>query len=100
MKTRFGSLLFLGVLVAVTLSAATKTAGTATCKMDPASPPPVAVSDQPNHALAIGNRFFAFMASPSVRWGPLLVVALNSMLANSRQRFVFDDAEAAHPSAL
>ncbi len=55
MKTRFGSLLFLGVLVAVSLSAATKTSGTATCRMDPASPPPVAVSDQPNHALAIGK---------------------------------------------
>ena len=55
MKTRFGSLLFVGVLVAVSLSAATKTSGTATCKMDPASPPPVAVSDQPNHALAIGK---------------------------------------------
>ena len=46
MKTRFGSLLFLGVLVAVNLSAATKTSGTATCKSDPASPAPVAVSDQ------------------------------------------------------
>jgi len=55
MKTRFGSLLFLGVLVAVSLSAATKTSGTATCRTDPASPPPVAVSDQPNHALAIGK---------------------------------------------
>ena len=55
MKTRFGSLLFLGVLVAVNLSAATKTSGTATCKSDPASPAPVAVSDQPNHALAIGK---------------------------------------------
>ena len=55
MKTRFGALLFLGVLVAVNLSAATKTSGTATCKMDPASPAPVAVSDQPNHALAIGK---------------------------------------------
>ena len=55
MKTRFGSLLFLGVLVAVSLSAATKASGTATCKMDPASPAPVAVSDMPNHALAIGK---------------------------------------------
>jgi hypothetical protein len=55
MKTRFGSLLFLGVLVAVSLSAATKTSGTATCKPDPASPAPVAVSDMPNHALAIGK---------------------------------------------
>lgn len=55
MKSRFGSLLFLGILVAVSLSAATKTAGTATCKMDPASPPPVALSDQPNHAFAIGK---------------------------------------------
>jgi hypothetical protein len=55
MKTRFGSLLFLGILVAVSLSAATKTSGTATCKMDPAAPPPVAVSDQPNHSFAIGK---------------------------------------------
>jgi hypothetical protein len=54
MKTRFGSLLFLGILVAASLSAATAS-GTATCKMDPASPAPVAVSDQPNHALAIGT---------------------------------------------
>jgi hypothetical protein len=55
MKTRFGSLLFLGVLVAVSLSAATKTSGTATCKSDPASPPPVALSDMPNHSFAIGK---------------------------------------------
>ena len=55
MKTRSGSLLFLSLLVAVPLSAATKASGTATCKMDPASPPPVAVSDQPNHALAVGK---------------------------------------------
>jgi hypothetical protein len=54
MKTRVGALLFLGVLVAVSLSAETAT-GTATCKMDPASPAPVPVSDQPNHALAIGK---------------------------------------------
>jgi hypothetical protein len=55
MKTRFGSLLFIGILVAVNLSAATKASGTATCKPDPASPAPVAVSDMPNHALAIGK---------------------------------------------
>jgi hypothetical protein len=55
MKTRFGSLPFLGLLVAVSLSAATKTSGTATCKMDPASPPPIAIGDQPSHALAIAK---------------------------------------------
>lgn len=38
MKTRFGALLFLGILVAVNLSAATAS-GTAACKPDPASPP-------------------------------------------------------------
>ena len=54
MKTRFVSLLFLGFLVAVSLSAA-KVSGTATCKLDPGAPPPVAVSDQPNHALAVGK---------------------------------------------
>jgi hypothetical protein len=55
MKTRFGSLLFLGLLVAVSLSAATMTSGTATCKMDPAAPAPVALTDMPNHAFAVGK---------------------------------------------
>ena len=55
MKTRLGSLLFLGVLVAVSLSAATKTSGTATCKPDPASPAPVSASDKPNHSFGIGR---------------------------------------------
>ena len=55
MKTRIGSLLFLGILVAVTLSAATKTSGTATCKPDPASPAPVALTDQPNHSFVVGK---------------------------------------------
>lgn len=55
MKTRFGSLLFLGVLVAVSLSAATKTSGTATCKPDPASPAPVSATDKPNHAFVVGR---------------------------------------------
>jgi len=55
MKTRFGLLLFLGIVVAVSLSAATKASGTATCKEDPASPAPVALSDLPNHAFAIGK---------------------------------------------
>ena len=55
MKTRFGSLLFSGVLLAVSLSAATMTSGTATCTMDPASPAPVALTDTPNHALAVGK---------------------------------------------
>lgn len=56
MKSRFGSLVFLGLLVAVSLSAApTKTAGTATCKMDPAAPAPVALTDAPNHSFAVGK---------------------------------------------
>ena len=55
MKTRFGSLLFSGVLLAVSLSAATMTSGTATCTMDPASPAPVALTDMPNHAFAVGK---------------------------------------------
>jgi hypothetical protein len=53
MKTRFVSLLLLGVLVAAGLSAATKTSGTATCKTDPATP--VALTDMPNHAFAVGK---------------------------------------------
>ncbi len=55
MKTRFGALLILGVLVAVSLSAATKTSGTATCTEDPAFSPPVPLSDQPNHAFVISR---------------------------------------------
>ncbi len=55
MKTRLGALLFLGVLVAVSVSAATKTSGTAICKPDPASPAPVAVSDMPNHSFVVGE---------------------------------------------
>lgn len=55
MKARLGSLLFLGVLVAFSLSAATKTSGTAMCKQDPASPAPVSVSDMPNHAFVVGK---------------------------------------------
>ena len=55
MKTRFGSLLFLGFHAAVGLSAATMTSGTATCTMDPASPAPGALTDAPNHAFAIGK---------------------------------------------
>jgi len=55
MKSRFVSLLFLGILVAVSLSAATKTSGTATCKPDPSAPPPVALNDQPNHSFAVGR---------------------------------------------
>jgi len=57
MKTRFGSLLFSGVLLAVSLSAATMTSGTATCTMDPASPAPVALTDMPNHAFAVGKAY-------------------------------------------
>jgi hypothetical protein len=53
MKTRFVSLLFLGVLVAVGLSAQTKVSGTCTCKGDPASP--VALTDKPNHSFAVGK---------------------------------------------
>lgn len=55
MKTRFGALLFLGVLVAASISAATKTSGTATCKEDPASPPPLAANDAPGHAFVVGK---------------------------------------------
>jgi hypothetical protein len=55
MKTRIAPLFFLGVLVSVSLSAATKTSGTATCKEDPASPTPVAASDKPNHAFVVGK---------------------------------------------
>ena len=55
MKTRFGSLLFLGVLVAVNLSAATKASGTATCKSDPASPSPAVASEKPNHSFVVGK---------------------------------------------
>src|SRR6266545_7194661 len=55
MKTRFVSLFLLGVFVAVGLSAQTKTSGTATCKSDPASPPPVALTDMPNHSFAVGK---------------------------------------------
>jgi hypothetical protein len=53
MKTRFVSLFLLGVLVAVGLSAQTKTSGTATCKSDP--PSPVALTDKPNHSFAVGK---------------------------------------------
>jgi len=55
MKTRFVPLFLLGVLVAVGLSAQTKTSGTCTCKADPASPPPVALTDKPNHSFAVGK---------------------------------------------
>lgn len=53
MRTRFVSLFLLGVLVAVGLSAQTKTSGTATCKPDPSSP--VALTDMPNHSFAVGK---------------------------------------------
>jgi hypothetical protein len=55
MRTRFVSLFLLGVLVAVGISAQTKTSGTATCKPDPASQPPVALTDKPNHSFAVGK---------------------------------------------
>lgn len=53
MKTRFISLVLLGVLVAVGLSAQTKVSGTCTCKPDP--PSPVALTDKPNHSFAVGK---------------------------------------------
>jgi hypothetical protein len=53
MKTRFISLFFLGVLVAVGLSAQTKTSGTCTCKGEP--PSPVALTDKPNHSFAVSK---------------------------------------------
>lgn len=55
MKTRFASLFLLGVLVAVDLSAQTKTSGTVTCNVDPAAPPPVALTDKPDHSFVIGK---------------------------------------------
>lgn len=55
MKTRFVPLFLVGVLVAVGLSAQTKTSGTVTCKPDPSSPPPVALTDQPNHSFVVGK---------------------------------------------
>ena len=53
MKIRFISLVLLGVLVAVGLSAQTKVSGTCTCKPD--SPSPVALADKPNHFFAVGK---------------------------------------------
>jgi hypothetical protein len=53
MKTRFFSLLFVGLFVSVGLSAQTKASGKCTCKGDP--PAPVALTDQPNHAFMIGK---------------------------------------------
>jgi hypothetical protein len=53
MKTRFVSLLLLGVLAAAGLFAETKTSGTATCKADPSTP--VALTDVPNHAFMVGR---------------------------------------------
>jgi hypothetical protein len=55
MRTRFVSLLLSGVLVAAGLSAQTKASGTATCKPDPASPAPVALTDKPNHSFVVGK---------------------------------------------
>jgi hypothetical protein len=55
MKTRFGSLLLLGILVAFNLSAATKASGTATCKSDPTSPSPAVASDKPSHSFVVGK---------------------------------------------
>jgi hypothetical protein len=53
MKTRFISLFSLGVLVAVGLSAQTKTSGTCACKGEP--PSPVALTDKPNHSFAVSK---------------------------------------------
>jgi hypothetical protein len=53
MRTRFVSLSLLGVLLAVCLSAQTKTSGTCTCKGDPGAP--VALTDKPNHAFAVSK---------------------------------------------
>ena len=55
MKTRFVSLFLFGALVAVGLSAQTKASGTATCKPDPASAPPVALTDKPDHSFVVGK---------------------------------------------
>jgi len=53
MKTRFASIFLLGGLVAVGLSAQTKTSGTCTCKGEPATP--VALTDKPNHSFAVSK---------------------------------------------
>jgi len=55
MKTRFIPLFLLGVLAAIGLSAQTKASGTCQCKTDPASPPPVALTDKPDHSFAVGK---------------------------------------------
>ena len=54
MKARFISVVFLGVLVSAGLFAQTKVSGTCTCKADP-PPTPVALTDKPNHAFAVGK---------------------------------------------
>jgi hypothetical protein len=41
------------IMVTAAAMAATKTSGTATCKLDP--PSTIAISDQPNHAFSIGK---------------------------------------------
>ena len=43
------------VALAATAAAQTKTSGTVTCKPDPASPPPVVLTDKPNHSFAVGR---------------------------------------------
>jgi hypothetical protein len=53
MKTRFVSLLLMGLFVSVGLSAQTKASGKCTCKAEPMTP--VELTDQPNHAFAIGK---------------------------------------------
>src|SRR6266536_956450 len=53
MKTRFASIFLLGGVVAVGLSAQTKTSGTCTCKGEPATP--VALTDKPNHSFAVSK---------------------------------------------
>jgi hypothetical protein len=54
MKMRSASLLLLGILVSVGLSAQTKASGKCTCKAEP--PAPVALTDQPNHSFMIGKQ--------------------------------------------
>ena len=50
------ALVFLGAAaLAASAVAQTKASGTATCKSDPASPPPVALTDKPDHSFVVGK---------------------------------------------
>jgi hypothetical protein len=53
MSTRNLSLMACALLVSAALSAQTKNSGTVTCKSDPSAP--VALTDRPHHAFAVGR---------------------------------------------